>query len=435
MWKLNRETLSFLENQLDGSYASERRTALETLAQAVKSGDIRLPEPKDEVNLHFHTFFSFNSENWSPSRIAWESVKYGLKVSGIVDFDVLDGMEEFLAAGELLGLKTVVGMETRVFIKELADKVICSPNEPGVAYFMASGCYKLPEHGSESADILASMRTMAKDRNLAMIARVNEYLGEVQIDYTTDVTPLTPSGNATERHLLLAYDRKAQTVFGGDAEKIASFWSVKLGISKDDASQLLQDTPKFHEKLRAKLMKCGGVGYVAPDSNTFPSIEDAVKMIRGMGAIPMAAWLDGTNPGEEDHNALLELLRSKGVDAVNIIPDRNWRISNPDEKTLKVRKLGEFIAAARKQNMPIAVGTEMNKIGLPFVDDFESAELKPYVGDFVADAELLYGHTVLASTLDFGYASDRSIRAFGEDSCARNAFYTSIGRNLSAPWK
>lgn len=97
---------------------------------------------KEEVNLHFHSFFSFNANGWSPSRIAWESLKYGLEVSGIVDFDVLDGMDEFLEAGKLLGLKTVVGIETRVFIKELEDKVMSSPNEPGIAYFMAAGCFK-----------------------------------------------------------------------------------------------------------------------------------------------------------------------------------------------------------------------------------------------------------------------------------------------------
>ncbi|MCX6376517.1 MAG: hypothetical protein NTU88_10875 [Armatimonadetes bacterium] len=81
--------------------------SLMEIASLVKSGGVTVPSPKPEVNLHYHTFFSFNANGWSPSRIAWESLKHGLEVSGIVDFDVLDGMDEFLTAGEILGLSGI----------------------------------------------------------------------------------------------------------------------------------------------------------------------------------------------------------------------------------------------------------------------------------------------------------------------------------------
>ncbi|HEY3297124.1 MAG TPA: hypothetical protein VGK34_00600, partial [Armatimonadota bacterium] len=289
------QTYASLEERLNSFAYDERTSALKQLAESIGSGKIEVPAIRHEVNIHYHTFFSFNTENWSPSRIAWECFKYGLEISGIVDFDVLDGMDEFIRAGRLLGIKAVVGMETRVFIRELADKVISSPNEPGVAYFMASGCCRLPEEGSESAEILRRMREMAKKRNLDLVERINAYLDDVKVDYDKDVIPLTPSGNCTERHLLLAYDKKARSVFADDSA-LANFWARKLGVTEEDASYLIGEIPKFHEKMRAKLMKFGGAGYVAPDSETFPSIEDAVKMIRGMGAIPTIAWLDGTSP-------------------------------------------------------------------------------------------------------------------------------------------
>ncbi|HET6457109.1 MAG TPA: hypothetical protein VFI02_22140, partial [Armatimonadota bacterium] len=177
-----------LEEQLNSFNASERRAALEELAS-----QNAFPPAKEEVNLHYHTFFSFNANGWSPSRVALEARKYGMEVAGIVDFDVLDGVDEFLAAGDLLGLKTVAGLETRVFIRELADKVISSPNEPGIAYFMAAGCYQRPPAGSEADRILKSMASMARKRNLGLMVRVNAYLGEVQLDYEKDVIPLTPS--------------------------------------------------------------------------------------------------------------------------------------------------------------------------------------------------------------------------------------------------
>lgn len=417
-----------LEERLNSFDSGERFSTLAELASRVQSGEIRLPPPREEVNLHYHTFFSFNANGWSSCRIAWESVKYGLEVSGIVDFDVLGGMEEFLSAGDMLGLKTVVGLESRVFISELGDKVMSSPNEPGIAYFMAAGCFKRPAEGSRAEGILRSMAMTARARNIALMERVNAYLDEVRLNYDSDVVPLTPSGNATERHLLAAYDRKAREAFGGDMDRVAAFWAAKLDMPQPDAAALIPDTAKFHEKVRGKLMKFGGVGYVPPDSGSFPSIEDAVQMIRGMDALPMIAWLDGTNAGESDTAVFLELLHSKGVVALNIIPDRNWNIKDPGEKALKTAKLREVVEAARELDMPVSVGTEMNKAGLPFVDDFAAPELLPYVRDFVEGARCLCGHTLLARHADFGYFSEGSMAAFGDDAGARNRFFAEIGR-------
>ena len=47
--------------------------------------------------------------------------------------------------------------------------------------------------------------------------------------------------------------------------------------------------------------------------------------------------------------------------------------------------------ACRKFDLPIFVGTEMNKAGQPFVDDFHAPELTPYVEDFLAGARWVYG--------------------------------------------
>ncbi len=420
--------ISTPEDRLNSFDLAERTSALQEIASLIASGAVTVLPAKPEVNLHYHTFFSFNANGWSPSRIAWEARKYGLAVAGIVDFDVLDGMDEFLAAGEMLSQKTVVGMETRVFISELADKVMSSPNEPGIAYFMASGCFKRPPAGSETERILLDMAVTARARNLALLGCVNPYLDQVQLDYDKDAIPLTPSGNVTERHLLTAYDRKAREIFGGDMRKVASFWAEKLGMTSEEALDLVQQTPKFHEKMRSKLMKFGGVGYIPPTSGSFPSIEDAIKMMLGMDALPMATWLDGTNPGEENAVEWLQLLRSKGCVAMNIIPDRNWNIKDPDEKAVKTRKLREVVEAARAFSMPICVGTEMNKAGLPFVDNFQAPELQPYVQDFLDGAYCLYGIMLVARKTGLTYFSPEVEDRFGGDMKAKNAWFTKIGR-------
>lgn len=412
-----------LESQLNDFDPKVRERVVRELAVS----GLPFPEPKPEVNLHIHTFFSYNAHGWSPSRVAWEARKYGLAVAGIVDFDVLDGVNEFLNAGELLDLRTTAALETRVFLEEYSRHVINSPNEPGITYFMAAGCWKTPEAGTSAARILDSMRQMARRRNVQVMERVNDFLDGVRLDYDRDVLPLTPSGNATERHMLAAYDAKARQILGTGSD-LKNFWAEKLGADAEEIEALLADTPKLHEKMRSKLMKYGGVGYVAPTPETFPSVETVIEMAQGIGALPTATWLDGTNPGESDMPAMLALLESKGVVALNIVPDRNWNIKDAEEKRVKVENLGKVVDAARAIGFPLCVGTEMNKAGLPFVDDFSAPELQPYVGDFLDGAYFFWGHTFLARYAGMGYASPWAEAQFGSDRRSRNEFYAKVGR-------
>lgn len=425
---LSGTTVEQLEAQLNSFDPSKRKQALTELASRIDCGEIRVSPQKEEVNLHYHTFFSYNGEGWSPSRIAWETRKYGLAAAGIVDFDVLDGMEEFLSAGEIIGLRTTAAMESRVYISELSDKVINSPNEPGVAYYMVCGCYKQPDAGTAGAASLKAMRDMARQRNIQMMERINASLGIVNLDYDKNVTSLTPSGNATERHMLAAYDAKAREIFKNDSNAVAEFWSKTLGMSLQDAKVLIENTPKLHDKIRSKLMKFGGVGYVSPTPETFPPVEQVIAMAKDMSALPMLAWLDGTNAGEADPNALLEIVASKGSVGLNIVPDRNWNIKDPDTKKIKLQNLEAVVKAARSIDFPICIGTEMNKKGLPFVDNFSAPELQPYVNDFLTGAFFAWGHTFLARHAGIGYMSSWSKAHFDNSRRKKNEFYTKIGR-------
>jgi hypothetical protein len=103
---------------LDSFNTRDRRYTLLRLKEEL--GD-QLPAEEPDVNMHFHSFFSYNAEEWSPTRIAWESRKEGLYAAGLCDFDGLDGLEEFIHAGHLLGLRTAVHLETRVFLNEYAQ--------------------------------------------------------------------------------------------------------------------------------------------------------------------------------------------------------------------------------------------------------------------------------------------------------------------------
>ena len=420
-----RGKLEQLTRQLESFDPTERREALEILAQMAASGQVKAPPSTGAVNLHCHTFFSYNAYGYSPSGFAWEAYRQGLEVAGIVDFDCLDGTREFLQAGRALRLKTVVGLETRVFMKEYRHVVTNAPNEPGVSYQITMGFTEPPEPGTPAARTLADMAERARNRNLVMLGKVNDHLDRVRIDYERDVLPLTAAGKATERHMLDAYEAKAQAVFG-DGESLAQFWSEKTGEDIQKVRRLLDEVPALKDLIRARLMKHGGVGYAQPDEGSFPPLEEVVEMTLACGALPVAGWLDGTNEGERDPVELFAFFRSKGCVLANIIPDRNWNVA-PEERELKVGKLNEAIAAARKLELPILVGTEMNKYGSKFVDDFDNPALAPHVEEFRRGAHIAWGHTLLKMTAGAGYVGEWAEAHFGDRTGEKSEFFRKIG--------
>jgi hypothetical protein len=415
------ETLEANLNHFDFKIRTE---ALHALLELVEQGDIEFPPPAEVANMHCHTFFSFNAYGHSPTSLAWLGKRRGFKLMGIVDFDVLDAVDEFLTACELVGLRGSAGIETRVYVPEFSTREINSPGEPGIYYHMGIGfaSSQVPE---SVAPILADMRRRASERNQGMLSRVNAHLSPLTIDYEADVLPLTPQGNATERHMLVAYLQAAERR-GLDP---AAFWADKLNMTAEQIETIIDDKPKFQNVVRAKLMKRGGVGYVQPSPETFPTVEEFHQLITACGALPCAAWLDGTSAGEQAIEELLALLIDQGVVALNIVPDRNWNIADPDAKRLKVQKLYEVVELAQKLDLPLNVGTEMNSYGQKLVDDFDAPELAPVRDAFIDGAFFIYGHTVAQRTLGFGYQSEWAQNHFPTRR-ERNAFYTQLGRQV-----
>jgi hypothetical protein len=410
-----------LESQLNDFSPTKRAQALETLLAA----GFQPAGEQEVVNLHCHTFFSFNAYGYSPLALAWLAKQKGFKALGIVDFDALDGVEEFLNACERLALRGSAGMETRVYIPDFSTREINSPGEPGIYYYMGIGftSSQVPE---DVAPILAKIRARADQRNRVMVDRINSHLLPVTVDYDHDVLPLTPAGNATERHLLSAYVRAASDYFADPV----SFWAEKLKLSEEQVRAQITDVPNFQNTIRAKLMKRGGVGYIQPSPDAFPTIEEVNRLIIACGALPCAAWLDGMLPGEQAMEELFELLIARGTAALNIIPDRNWNIPDPKMRRVKVEKLYEVVELARRLDLPLNIGTEMNSYGQKLVDDFDAPELAPLRESFLTGAYFIYGHTRMQCVLGLGYQS-KWTESHLPTRRERNDFYTRVGRLLS----
>ncbi len=411
-----------LERKLDSFDSAERKRALAALCEKVEAGEINLPEAGRDVNLHCHTFFSYNSYGYSPSKFAWLARKRGLAVAGVVDFDVLDALEEFLEAARELGLKGCGGLETRVFVPEFSDRVMTSPGEPGITYHMGVGFPRAKLEG-EQKEFLLSLRKTAQQRNRDLMERVNKHLQPAELDYERDVLVLTPSGNPTERHICLAYARKAREVFG-ETDSLAEFWSEKLGV--DAESLELPEGRDLLNTIRAKTMKRGGVGYVVPDKGSFPLMADTNQFVLAAGGIPTLTWLDGTSEGEKAIEELLEVAMSTGAAAINVIPDRNYTSGVKGEK---IDNLYEVVELAEKLHLPVVVGTEMNSPGQKFVDSFDSEELSPLVPVFLKGAHIVYAHSVLQQKCGLGYTSDWAKKNF-KSAAEKNEFFRALGSSL-----
>ncbi|MBM4456640.1 MAG: hypothetical protein FJ011_02555 [Chloroflexi bacterium] len=417
--------------------------ALTELAALTEAGKIETAAERPAVNMHCHTFFSFNAYGYSPAGLAWLAKQRGWQAAGIVDFDVLDAVDEFLDACEIVGVRGSAGIETRVFIPQFATREINSPGEPGVYYHMGIGFTSgtapdpkgLERPLGSPAQTLVSMRARAERRNRDMLARLNAHLAPIAVDYEADVLPLTPGGNATERHMLVAIIRKAAEAMNDGPEAAPShallaFWADKLSTPEAQITAIIGDYAKFSNLVRGKLMKKGGVGYVVPTPESFPTVEEYHRFIVACAALPTATWLDGTSAGEQAIDELLGLLIEQGAVALNIIPDRNWNIADPATRALKVRKLHQIVEIAAQLDLPINVGTEMNAPDNKLVDDFDAPEMAPVRQAFLDGAAFIYGHTVMQRARGLGYQSawaKTHLPARKE----RNVFYQAVGQQVT----
>lgn len=419
------DIVSVLEGQLDDLDPEIRRIAFEALAKEAEHGEIPLPPLCNWLNLHCHSFYSFNGYGYSPLGIVWRARRKGLFAVGLVDFDVLDGVNEFLFGCSLVGLKGGAGFETRVYLPEFADREINSPGEPGVSYHMGMGFVPGLVSHSEVIDQLADT---ARNRTREITRRVNEHIPEIALNFDQEVLPMTPAGNATERHVCAAYEKKAR-VFWPDAAQRIRWWAGKLGVKETAVAAVIENPPAMQALIRSKLMKKGGPGYIVSEPHAFPALQTVNEFTVANGAIPTMTFLDGTSAGEQAMDELLDLMQASGVVAANIIPDRNWNYPDPEVRARKAALMREFLDKARRRTMPVFSGTEMNAHGQRFVDDFTAPEMREHHEQFMQGAWFLHAHTTLQIRDGMGFQSDWA-RTHLPLNDRRVAFYTEAGRRL-----
>ncbi len=412
---------------LNSPATEDRRAALAEAAQSFAGGVVVRPQETGWVNVLARTFFSYSADNFSPARLVWEAVIRGLSIIGSADKDNLGALGEMLGAGDALGIRVTVSLETKAYAKSHCDDEINCPGESGLVKALGVGFTAVPPLDCEHGALIASLPNRASERNQAMIARLNAKLAPVTIDYQADVLPLTPAGNASIDHVVLAYINKAKTIFT-ELHDLAVFWADVLGRSPNDAECLLGDANTFTDLLFDKLLRMYSDAESDSRVMVYPAIADFFKAVTASGAVPCLHWRDGLSQAESNPDRLLDDAMGWGARAVSLAPDASWNLPDAEEKRRKLEALAELVRAARERNLPLLVGSPMSAPRQKFVDSFDAPEISAYFRDFTDSAFWLYGHTTLERAAGLGVMSEWARKHFRDDRAAANAFYLEVGK-------
>ena len=120
--------------ELNAPQPRQRLAALERIRDRETS-----PARGADVNNHIHTTYSFSP--YTPAAAVYMAWRAGLTTAGIMDHDTIAGAEEFIRAGEILGVKTTVGLECRVSFAgtPLQGRRLNNPDQTDIAYMAIHG--------------------------------------------------------------------------------------------------------------------------------------------------------------------------------------------------------------------------------------------------------------------------------------------------------
>ena len=325
--------------QLNAPDKTTRLAALLSLMARIRVGEIDPPEKTRFVNNHIHTIYSFSP--YSPTAAAYMAYQAGLETSGIMDHDSVSGADEYLRAGEIIGMPVTNGFELRVSMEKspFGGRRINNPDQDGVAYTAFHG---IPRTRIEDAGrFIAPYRAARNVRNRRMVSNINDLLGSfgIHVDFDKDVLPLSQSaegGSITERHLLYAVALKMIQTFGRGG-KLLDFLKNEMGIRISAKLEgYLSDVNNEHYAYDLLgVLKSDLVGKIyVPATDECPAVEDYIAACHKVGAIAAYPYLGdvgdsvtGDKKAQAFEDAYLDelfaYLKDVGYDAITYMPSRN----------------------------------------------------------------------------------------------------------------
>jgi hypothetical protein len=336
-----------LQEKLNHSDKETRLEALEKIKVYTKNC-----EKGKDVNNHIHTIYSFSP--YSPSKAVYMAYTSGLGTAGIMDHDSIAGASEFIDAGRIMGMKTTIGVECRVSMKDtfLSDIRINNPDQKGVAYCAIHG---IPHTRIKEIErYFKPYIEQRMKRNAKMIDNINELMGkyDIAVDLKKDIIPISmyhDGGTVTERHILFALAKKMILRFGKGAA-LVRFLKEDMGsyISKKAMGYLMDENNEIYPYDLLGVLKTDLISRIYVDAvQECPDVKDLISLARCTGAISAYAYLGDvgdsvTGDKKAQHfedtyiEELFELLVELGFNAVTYMPSRNTK-----EQLTRVRQLCE----------------------------------------------------------------------------------------------
>lgn len=327
--------------KLNGGSAETRLEALKALMDKIEKGEIERPETGNDVNNHIHTIYSFSP--YSPTKAVWMAYNAGLKTAGIMDHDSVAGIEEFLAAADIVGMAATAGAEVRVSMKNtrLAGKKINNPDQDEVAYVAMHG---IPHTQIGKIKEFFKPITEARlKRNRAMVVKINELMAPhgVTLDFDKDIVPLSmlhEGGSVTERHILFALSCKLVERFE-KGQAIVDFLKndMKINLSAKIEGFLCDADNFCYEYDLLGALKSDLVEKIyIPATDECVDVREIVKLADETGAILAYAYLGDVGNSvtgdkkaqkfEDDYlDLLFDEIKELGFKAVTYMPSRNTK--------------------------------------------------------------------------------------------------------------
>lgn len=312
---------------------------LENLKELMKSEPA--PQTGRDVNNHIHTTYSFSP--YSPTAAVWFARQAGLCTCGLMDHDSIAGADEFLAAAEAAHMCATIGIECRVSFANtpFGDRKLNNPDQKGVVYMALHG---VPHNKApEINEFFAPYRAKRNERNIKMVAAVNEMMGKygVTIDFEKDVLPLSNyavGGSVTERHISSALAYKMLEVIGR-GEKLVKFIHEELQLplsGKIEGFLTDESNPHMMYDLLGWIKSQLISRFYIDATDECPDVRDVLALSDRVGAISAYAYLGDVGDSvtgdkraqkfEDDFlDELVEYVAKLGYKAITYMPSRNTK--------------------------------------------------------------------------------------------------------------
>ncbi len=400
--------------------AEARLEALKALGDPTENGG-------NWVNNHIHTTYSFSP--YTPAAAVYFARKAGLSTAGIMDHDSVGGIDEFVKAGEILGMPVTVGFECRTSVKgtALEGRRLNNPDQISVAYVTLHG---IPHTMiGECEKVLKPLRDKRNERNRKMCEKINALTGEygVTVDFEKDVLPLSldsEGGSVTERHVLFGLTLKLCE--GRDRVDAVELVSKLCGGIADKVKEKLLSAPdEFYLYDVLGVLKSSLVSKIYIDADEeLMHISEFTALAKRVGGIAAYAYLGdvGESPTgdkaaqkfEDDYlDLLFDELCGLGFAAVTYMPSRNTK-----------EQLDRVMSLCEKHGFFQISGEDINSPRQSFV----CPAMEPYTHLYSATWALI-GHEK-AATLDTedGMFTEKTMAKMPGLS-ERIEYFANIGKN------